>query len=169
MKVDSTSWMRAKADGDAAEVAVAEWFRRRGYLVYKAVGATEPDLHVHTTVEVKQDVAAARSGNIAIEVAYHNRPSGLRKTTAVRWVIVAGDKAYISRVSDLRQFIDRTNHRATSCGDQGRSRCVLIPLAHFRKLRFVHTLNLLGPETSKKQEVTPSGPPKQPLGRTSTQ
>ena len=35
---DSPQWLAAKAVGDTAELAVAEWFAARGYLVAKTLG-----------------------------------------------------------------------------------------------------------------------------------
>ena len=140
MNTDSESWKRAKSQGDAAELVIAEWFRQRGYDVYKAVGSTEPDLSVHTTVEVKRDLAAARTGNVALEVAYRNQPSGLRTTTAVWWAVVTADTAYLAKVRDVRQWLDRSDYPARPSGDGKRSLCVLVPVADFRKQDFVHEL-----------------------------
>jgi hypothetical protein len=133
VREDSASWQRGKQHGDVAELAVAEWFIQRGYSVYKAVGSTEPDLSIHTTVEVKRDARAAQTGNVAIEVAHGGRPSGLQTTTAVWWAVVSDDVAYVCRVSELRAWIDRTNYQARGCGDEGKAVCVLVPLADFRK------------------------------------
>jgi len=123
---------------------VAEWFRQRGYHVFKAVGSTEPDLFLHTSVEVKRDAAASRTGNLAIEVAYAGKPSGLETTKAVWWVTVTDDAAFVCKVADLRRWLDSTSYPSRQCGDGERSLCVLIPLADYAKQKFVHKLHLEG-------------------------
>jgi hypothetical protein len=66
MRADSPQWLTAKAEGDRAELAVAEWFRHRGYEPYKALGLADFDLLLQCGVEVKHDLQAPSTGNFAI-------------------------------------------------------------------------------------------------------
>lgn len=52
---DSPQWQTTKADGDRAELAIARWFRGRGFDVFQALGLASFDLQVMCKVEVKHD------------------------------------------------------------------------------------------------------------------
>ena len=90
MRPDSPQWIAAKAEGDRAELAIAAWFRdKRGWETYKALGRTDFDLLLQCQVEVKHDLQAPKTDNVAIETAYRGQPSGIITSKATWWVIVA--------------------------------------------------------------------------------
>ena len=49
---DSPQWIAAKAEGDCAELAIAEWFRGRGFEPYKTEGLAGFDLLLPCEVEI---------------------------------------------------------------------------------------------------------------------
>lgn len=60
------------------------------------------------TIEVKNDVYALRSGNIAVEMFNPKsaKPSGLSATKADLWVFMVGAEIWITRTDTLRKFVE---------------------------------------------------------------
>ncbi len=54
-----------------------------------------------TTVEVKHDRHAPRTGQVAVEVESRGRPSGILTSSAEYWVFVCGDAAFMVRTAAL--------------------------------------------------------------------
>lgn len=79
---DSAQWLTAKAVGDRAEIAVAEWFSGRGYVVFKTLGLASFDLLLQTSVEVKHDRQADRTQHVAVEIECNGKPSDIITTEA---------------------------------------------------------------------------------------
>lgn len=80
------------------------------------------------TFEVKFDLFAARSGNIAIEIwnTKKNAPSGLMATTSDFWVQVLSEKEiWVCKTSDLRATIDRVTPLRQVDGGDNNSRMLL--------------------------------------------
>ena len=63
MTLDSPQWIAAKAEGDRAELAIAGWFRQRGWQTYKTLGQVDFDLLLQCKVEVKSNPKALETGN----------------------------------------------------------------------------------------------------------
>jgi len=143
---DSPSWTAAKAHGDAAELAVAEYFKARGCDVTKTLGHDTYDLLVMMKLEVKNDLKAAETGNLAFEVAYKGKPSGVMTTSAHRYIVVVGDKAYAAKTVELRTLLKSHNFPPIPAGDGKLARVSLIPLDMLGNLDFVQTITL--PESS---------------------
>ena len=141
---DSSSWTTAKARGDEAELAVAEYFKARDCDVTKTLGPDGYDLLVQIRLEVKNDLRAAETGNVAVEVRWNDRPSGIITTRADRWILKVGDVGYMVRTVHLRSLIDTRNFPSVPAGDGRLAQVVLIPLDMLRNLDFVRTLNLAG-------------------------
>lgn len=59
---DSPQWIGAKAEGDRAELAIADWFCELGWQSYKTLGLVAFDLLLQCQVEVKRDLQAATIG-----------------------------------------------------------------------------------------------------------
>ncbi len=83
-------------------------------------------------VEVKFDVMASRTGNLAIE--YYNtrmaKPSGIKGTKADLWVVVLADpiRIYAARTSDLLQYCEAVRpFRNISCGGDDNAAMWLYP------------------------------------------
>lgn len=59
------------------------------------------------TIEIKNDLYAAKSGNVAIEYfnPKTNQPSGIDITTSDIWCHIIDDKIYVVKTSILKEFI----------------------------------------------------------------
>ena len=133
---DSDEWLKAKAQGDQAELSIAGWFRGQGYLVAKTVGATAAsDLLVQTQVEVKHDLLAESSGRVAIEISYRGHPSGLTTSQAAWWAIVVGQEVFLLKADALRECIRIGKYPTCLGGDNKSSKLVLLPIAVLRGLK----------------------------------
>ncbi len=63
------------------------------------------------TLEVKNDIYAKKSGNIAIEVlnSKSNTASGLTATKANLWVHIACDVIYVANTEMLREYVNKNS------------------------------------------------------------
>lgn len=139
---DSPEWTAAKRSGDVAELAVARWYKSHGADVTKTIGDDGYDLLVQFLVEVKHDLQASKTGNVAFEVRYNGKPSGVMATRAEWFVIVVGDTAYMARTQKLRTLLRTENFRPVRAGDGGKAEVVLVKLETYRQLPFVQTRRL---------------------------
>lgn len=139
---DSPQWLAAKGKGNAAELAVAEWYKRRGYEVTQTIGKAGFDLLVQMRVEVKRDLLSRDTGNIAIEVSYDGKPSGIMNTEADTWVIAQNGIGFIANAARLREVVKKGDFEAKDVGDQKRATVKLIPVEKFRAFPFVREIRL---------------------------
>lgn len=129
LRPDSSSWRTTKAQGDAAELAVAERFRRQGYRVLRTVGRDGGfDLRAEITVEVKADMKAVSTSFVAIEVASHGQPSGINTSIADLWAFLIGNEVIVVTRRHLLALVNSGQHRAVRAGDGGSSQVVLVPV-----------------------------------------
>jgi len=75
------------------------------------------DIGVTGEIEVKTDLRAGATGNVAVEVAYRGCPSGLRTTTAGGWAYVIGADIYLLSVASLRALVDAPGVRRVPAGE----------------------------------------------------
>ncbi len=143
---DSPSWTAAKAHGDDAELDVARWFKARGCEVTKTIGRDTYDLLVLSRIEVKHDLKAPHTGNVAIEVSYNGRPSGIITTRANYFIIVVGEEAFMARTDSLRNVLANGPYIEKSVGDGHRAQVRLVPLETLRELPCVQTIRPAGAE-----------------------
>lgn len=141
---DSPQWVAAKTEGDRAALAVAEWFQGRGFAVLQTIGKASFDLQLQANVEVKHDLRAIETGNIAIEIAYNGKPSGIYQTDAVWWAYVVGSDAIITKIDVLRILVEREGNVPRKAGDGGRATIVLVKLADLRSMPNVFVVPLAG-------------------------
>lgn len=139
---DSASWTAAKQQGDDAELAVAAWFKSLGFAVTKTIGQDDFDLLAMLKLEVKNDLQAAETGNVAVEVRFDGKPSGIRATNADWFVIVVGETAYMMPTKKLPALIDTGNFRMVRGGDGRRAELALISVEILQALPFVQSRNL---------------------------
>ena len=115
-----SKFVRDRANGDNGEDRVVELYKACGWGCDK-VDPKDKDVRryydIETvtaplvfTTEVKYDLYATRSGNIAIETwnPKSNRPSGLSITRADFWCHVLQDSVWLTPVEELRRFVDET-------------------------------------------------------------
>lgn len=107
----SFSFIRSKSLGDIAENSVSEILSKLGTVSKNNdIGhdlKVEGDLNF--TVEVKYDMYANKSGNIAVE--YHNtkkdKPSGIRASLADFWVYYLNkDEIYLISLDKLKSYTE---------------------------------------------------------------
>lgn len=142
MRPDSPHWIAAKAKGDRAELALADYFRTLGWSTLRALGRADFDLQLQCDVEVKNDLKASETGNVAIEIAYGNQASGIMTTRATWWAIVVEEFCYLCKTEELRCLILEKTCKRTFGGDGGKSQLVLLPLERLRKAKTVKAVKL---------------------------
>jgi len=142
MRPDSPEWRVAKAEGDRAELAVAEWFRGRGFQTYKALGRTDFDLLLQCAVEVKHDLKAPQTGKVAIEVKHRSQLSGIMSTTASYWALVIGNQVFIVQTARLRDLALRSTCPEVPAGDDKASLVRLVPLDKLRHMQGIKVVEL---------------------------
>jgi hypothetical protein len=114
------------ATGDSGEQWVMELMTAASFICTKN---EDPDTRAlwdvecdGFTIEVKNDIYAERSGNIAIEVynPKSQKPSGLNITNADLWCHIAFGKVYCTTVAALKQFVaDTEPKRIIEAGGDG--------------------------------------------------
>jgi len=150
MKPDSPQWIAAKGEGDRAELAIAEWFRRLGWETYKTLGRVDSDLLLQCPVEVKRDLKASETGNVAIETAYRGQPSGIVTSKATWWAIVVGAEAVIVKQKELLHCVMAGEFREVAAGDNKAATVRLVPLERLREIKGARVVELpkLAPSTA---------------------
>ena len=135
-----------KADkqlGDSAEDKVIEMLKENGYDDAYRVEGKESRWYivvpsVNISIEVKNDVMAATTGNLAIELYKQNgEPSGLMASEATMWIIFACDEIYRLDTAKLKEYISSgINHRIVMGGDRKASQMMLIPIVVLKEQDF---------------------------------
>lgn len=142
MSPDTPQWIAAKAEGDRAELAIARWFRERGWEPYRTVDRVAFDLLLQAKVEVKNDRKAMSSGNVAVETHYRDKVSGIYATEAAYWVFVVGETAYIVKVDELRKLVASGDFVSLQAGDQRLATVVLVPIEQLSAIKGVQAVSL---------------------------
>jgi len=83
------------------------------------------------TCEIKEDLLAEKTGNVAIEVSSRGKASGLSTTTADYYVYLIMGHFYMIKTEKLHAEIIRYNFRLVKGGDDNTSELYLIPLIKF--------------------------------------
>lgn len=85
-----------------------------------------------STVEVKNDFAVSKTGNLAIEHTCYGKPSGITATQAEWWALVADGKKYnkelivLIKTDRLRKLVDGKN--SVRGGDNYMAEMHLLPI-----------------------------------------
>ena len=85
------------------------------------------DLILNLGVEIKYDKRARDTGNVAIEVGFRGRPSGLTSTTATFWAFHLGEEVYLTETEQLRYRIH--GRPIIPGGDNLMAELVLLPVS----------------------------------------
>ena len=139
---DSREWVAAKVVGDRAELAVAAWFKSKGFEVYRSIGQAEFDLLLQSRCEVKCNRRSETSGNVAIEVAYRGTPSGILTSPADFWAFVLPGETVIVKRQELLSAVMRGNWRETQAGDNLASTVKLVPIAKLKAIKGARSIQL---------------------------
>jgi hypothetical protein len=94
--------------------------------------------------EVKTDVYPNDTGNLAIEIRYKGKPSGISHTKA-DWFIywyrdISFNNVWMIKVDDLKSLIKKSNFRIVNGGDGNQSQLVLIPRKEYKKYFKIDTI-----------------------------
>ena len=125
------------------------------------VCATSPKTRLNTFFEVKTDVLCKPgkdTGNMAIEIRFKGRPSGISVTEANYFVylfkFLERDNLHIIDSNKLRDLIRENFHRlkVVKGGDNNNSELVLIPRKTYKDYFFTSTLNYDKTKKELKQE-----------------
>lgn len=131
-----------KQDGDSAEDFVLECIQVHFPTAYRVQGKEARfDIivpEVDKTIEVKNDLMAAKTGNLAIEMCKKSgESSGIMISEADYWVIMAGGEMFmIDRVA-LRQYCEQADHRKVWGGDRWASQMMLVPIEDIKTQEFL--------------------------------
>lgn len=142
IRPDSQEWLLAKARGDSAELAIANWFQERGFETYKTLGNAPFDLLLQCQVEVKRDLKATKTGNVAVEMRYRGNPSGVLISQATFWVIVLDTEAVILKTEILRKRVLQGNYREVAAGENLASTVALVPVEQLKQFEDVRVVTL---------------------------
>ncbi len=123
-------------------VSIAEWFRGRGFEPYKTLGLAGFDLLLQCEVEIKNDLQAPTTGNVAIETRHHGQPSGILTSQATWWVIVFGEEAVIVKTDVLRSFVLTGTFREVPAGDNRASTIRLVPVENLKGIEGAKLISL---------------------------
>jgi|GEM_PF-4507553 len=113
--------------GDIAEQKVLEILHKKGNTDAYKVPGNEPrwDILVpslNTSFEVKNDLRALTSGNLAIEIGHVKRGnSGINVCQADWWISFVGQEAFIVETKVLREFIMKPEFRTVLGGDRNKA------------------------------------------------
>lgn len=88
--------------------------------------------------EVKYDRRCYETGNIAVEYAYKEKPSGIEATGSTHWILVTKKEVLILSVKKLKELIKTRQYKKTVGGDDNQSRLYLIPLHDLRVISTVY-------------------------------
>jgi hypothetical protein len=111
------------------EIGEIEFSKTKGYDIRASVGGTI------VTFEVKNDLMAGTTGNVAIEYQSRGKDSGLTTTLADYWVYKIAGRFWLLPTALLRQklFQEKAYHRDLSGGDPGSdTRMLLVRVATFQ-------------------------------------
>jgi hypothetical protein len=142
MRPDSQQWIAAKAEGDRAELAIAVFFQKYGWQTLKTIGLADYDLQLQCNVEVKNDLKAKETGNVAVEIEYRGNASGIMLSKAAWWAIVVGDEAILVKKDKLRQFVLNNDFREVQGGDGMHATLRLVPIDRLKALDGAHVVPL---------------------------
>ncbi len=149
-----TTFREDRRAGEAIEQAVGRWAISRGWTALRTCGCVAGyDLLLQCTVEVKFDRMAVSTGNVAVEVEFRGKPSGIETTTAPWWCLVVGDVGYIVRTSKLRALAYTCEERPGGDGKQAVLR--LVPLEKLAAI--AHQVHLPGISPAEQPEPENNG------------
>jgi hypothetical protein len=115
------SFKKSVRKGNLAETFVKDFFQKLGVELERNPSKSRAEMALWDlrgtfgqttfTLEVKWDVMAGKTGNLAVEF-YNTRsgkPSGIMATTSDLWVVLTGEEmnGYVARTSVLREYFEK--------------------------------------------------------------
>lgn len=139
--------------GENAELFVLDLIKKFYPTAYKVVGKnifydiivpSDKDPNIPAlSFEVKNDLRAESTGNIAIEFGKKDgTPTGIIASKADYYIIVAAGNLYLSDRKELLAYCQNSNHRVTNGGDNWKTQMWLVKLSEIEKEPFFIKLNM---------------------------
>jgi len=98
------------------------------------------------TFEVKTDVYPEDTGNLAVEIRYKGKPSGVSHTEAdwfVYWYRnISYQNVWMIKVDELKSLIKKNKFKIVKGGDNNNSQLVLIPRDKYKKFFRIDTIKI---------------------------
>lgn len=123
-----------------------------GYFKEYDISGTSPKTNSEVFYEVKTDdycTENSDTGNMAIEIEYKKKPSGITCTKADVFVYyyyhLSVDNLWMIKVDDLKKLIKdnykKYNFKIVQGGDNNDSKLILLPRKYFKKYFYIDTIN----------------------------
>jgi len=133
-----------KKIGDVAEDAVLKILHDNGFLKAFRVPGKEVrwDIiipEIDKKIEVKNDLMAEKTNNLAIEIYKQSgEASGIMASQSDFWIIFAAGEIYMLDRVKLREYCinNATSHRIVMGGDRMATQMMLVPIAEIKKQKF---------------------------------
>ena len=128
--------------GNEAENKLLDIFHNNGYpKAYRVLGKeVRWDIiipEINKSVEVKNDLLATSTGNLAIEVNKQNGElSGIMASQADFWVIFANNEIYMFDRIKLKNYCLNKQHRKVMGGDRFATEMILVKIDEIKKQDF---------------------------------
>lgn len=136
-----SNFLRDLKTGQKAEDSFKDYLEQQGYKVEKNTSKSRKELKEYdllvndkTKVEIKLDLKAPKTGNIAIEFQCNNKPSGLTSSKSPIWVYIIDNIFYIFKKQDLDTLFEEKKYkRVVSGGDGNRAKLALFDFNFLKK------------------------------------
>ncbi len=140
------NYTKDKVLGDIAENKVLQMLHDSGHTEAYRVKGKEvrwdiviPDKDIK--IEVKNDIMAQGTGNLAIEMYKQSgEASGIMASESDFWVIFAADEIYMLDRPALKDYIRTANHRVVMGGDRKATQMMLVPIDDIKQQTFFRRL-----------------------------
>ena|ERR1700733_10108174 len=136
------SFHKDKAEGNYAEVYILEALHKIGFSdAYQTEGKfSDYDIIIpskNITFEIKNDMMALKTGNIAIEIEKKDgTPTGITVSKADYWIIFAQNEIYFLDRLALKDYALKSDFRTVFGGDKWFFKMVLVPIQELKKQSF---------------------------------
>lgn len=135
-----SNFLKDLKTGQAAEDKVKDYFSAKGYKVsknkskdYKTLKKFDLTIN-NIQVEVKNDIMAQRTGNLALEFECSNKPSGISTSTSPIWIYIIGKELLIFPLKVLKFLFNQKSYsRIVSGGDKKRAKLALFKLSDLKE------------------------------------
>lgn len=97
---------------------------------------------INKTIEVKNDLLASKTGNIAIETNRKDGTlTGILKSTADVWVIYTSNEIFFLDREALKNYSMNNSFRVVYGGDNNATQMVLVPIVKLKEQEFFQALS----------------------------
>ena len=88
------------------------------------------EIFTNATIEVKNDLAAHKTGNVFVEYESRNKPSGISKSQSDYYCFCFNDSYHIIKTEELKELCRKylNTKRDVLGGDENTSKGILLPI-----------------------------------------